>query len=292
MKIIALLAALLCPPMLSAQAPVTGYAPVNGLRMYYEIHGTGQPVVLLHGAFMTISNNWPELIARLAPTRQVIAVEMQGHGHTGDIDRDLSYENLADDVAALLDYLKIPKADLVGYSLGGGVAMETAIRHPEKVGKVVVISAALRSDGLVKEAHEAFAKMTPEAFAGSPLEAEYRKVSPTPNAFPRLAAHVIAMVRKPYDFGADKLAATRSPMFFIDGDADGIRVDHIAEMFRLKGGDVHGDLQPRSASRLAIVPNTTHVGLMQRMDVIGPMISDFLDSDAPVKTPGASAPRR
>ena len=117
-------------------------------------------------------------------------------------------------------------------------------------------------------------------------------MSPTPNAFPRLAGHVIAMARRPYDFGADKLAATRSPMFFIDGDADGIRLDHIAEMFRLKGGDIHGDLQPRSASRLAIVPNTTHVGLMQRIDVIAPMISDFLDSEVPAKTAGPSAPRR
>lgn len=292
MKTLALLIALVWSPVLSAQAPVSGYAPVNGLRMYYEIHGAGQPVVLLHGAFMTISNNWPEMIARLSPTRQVIAVEMQGHGRTADIDRDLSYENLADDIAALLDYLKIPKADLIGYSLGGGVAMEAAIRHPEKVGKVVVISAALRSDGWVPGVHDAFEKMTPEALAGSPLEAEYRKVSPTPNGFPRLAAHVIAMTRKRYDFGADKLAATRSPMFFIDGDADGVRVDHIAEMFRLKGGDIHGDLQPRSASRLAIVPNTTHVGLMQRMDVIGPMISDFLDAAPPAKTPGTSAPRR
>lgn len=296
MKTVALLIALLWSPALAAQAPapaaVSGYAPVNGLRMYYEIHGTGQPVVLLHGAFMTISNNWPEMIARLSPTRQVIAVEMQGHGRTGDINRDLSYENLADDVAALLDYLKIPKADLIGYSLGGGVAMEAAIRHPDKVGKVVIISAALRSDGWVKGVHEAFMQMTPEALAGSPLDAEYRKVSPTPDAFPQLAGHVITMARKRYDFGAANLAATRSPMFFIDGDADGVRLDHIAEMFRLKGGDIHGDLQPRSASRLAILPNTTHVGLMQRIDVIAPMISDFLDSEVPAKTAGASAPRR
>ena len=135
--------------------PLTGYAPVNGLRMYYEVHGKGQPAVLLHGSFMTITNNWPDMIARLSKTRQVIAVEMQGHGRTADIKRDLSYENLADDVAALLDYLKIPKADLIGYSLGGGVSMLTAIRHPDKVRKVVSISATLRDDGLVKEARDA-----------------------------------------------------------------------------------------------------------------------------------------
>src|SRR5277367_1663257 len=131
--------------VLSAQqTPTTGYAPVNGLKMYYEVHGSGEPVVLLHGAFMTITNNWTGWIDELSKTRKVIAIEMQGHGRTADIDRDISGANLADDVAALLDYLKIPRADLIGYSMGGGVALECAIRHPEKVRKVVSISAVLR----------------------------------------------------------------------------------------------------------------------------------------------------
>jgi pimeloyl-ACP methyl ester carboxylesterase len=123
------------------QKPTTGYAPVNGLNMYYEVHGSGDPVVLLHGSFMTISNNWTEWIGKLSKTRKVIALEMQGHERTADIKRDFSYEYLADDVAALLDYLKIPSADLIGYSMGGGVAMQCAIRHPKKVRKVVSISA-------------------------------------------------------------------------------------------------------------------------------------------------------
>src|SRR6185436_15497392 len=116
---------------MSAEQTTTGYAPVNGLKVYYEIHGTGDPVVLLHGSFMTITNNWAAMIPRLSKSRQVIAVEMQGHGRTADIDRDFSYDNLADDVAALLDHLRIKPADLLGLSLGGGVAMEVAIRHPE-----------------------------------------------------------------------------------------------------------------------------------------------------------------
>ncbi|NUP56323.1 MAG: alpha/beta hydrolase [Gemmatimonadaceae bacterium] len=263
----------------AAQQPRTAYAPVNGLRMYYEIHGEGKPVVLLHGSFMTITNNWPDVIARLSKTRQVIAIEMQGHGRTADIDRDFSYEHLSDDVAALLDYLKIPRADLIGYSLGGGVAMVTAIRHPEKVRKVVSISASLRKDALVKEARDAFLAMKPEMFNGSPLETEYRKLSPTPDAFPRFVARMIRLSREPRDFGADNLRATRAPFFFVHGDADGVSLDHIAELFRLKGGDVMGDLRPRSTSRLAIVPNTTHVTLMQRIDVIAPMIDDFLNAD-------------
>src|SRR6476660_2248738 len=169
---------LLSGVVLGQQKPTTGYAPVNGLKMYYEIQGSGEPVVLLHGAFMAITDDWRVWIAELSKTRKVIAVEMQGHGRTADIKRDMSSENLADDVAALLDHLKIPSADLIGFSMGGGVAMECAIRHPEKVRKVVSISAVLRHDGWVKEAVDALPKLTAEAFKGSPIEAEYKKLSP------------------------------------------------------------------------------------------------------------------
>jgi pimeloyl-ACP methyl ester carboxylesterase len=276
----ALILTMLLPAALAAQQrkPMTGYAPVNGLKMYYEVHGSGDPVVLLHGSFMTIPGNWTGWIEELAKTRQVIAVELQGHGRTADIERDLSYENLADDVAALLDHLKIPSADLIGYSMGGGVALQCAIRHPDKVRKVVSISAVFRHDGWVKEALDAFPQLTAEAFKGAPIEAEYKKLSPTPNEFPSFVKRTIAMDWKPYDFGADKLKATKAPMFFIHGDADGVRLEHIAEMFRLKGDEIFGDMRPRSASRLAILPDTTHVTLMERMPVIVPLVNDFLDA--------------
>jgi pimeloyl-ACP methyl ester carboxylesterase len=279
MKTIAFFLTVLVPALVSAQeTPTVGYAPVNGLKMYYEVHGSGDPVVLLHGAYMTIPSNWTGWIEELSKKRKVIAVEMQGHGRTADIDRDLSSENLADDVAALLDYLKIPRADVIGFSMGGGVAMACAIRHPDKVRKVVSISAVLRNDGWVKEGVEALATLTPEVFKGSPIEAEYKKLSPTPDKFPEFVTHVIALASKPYDVGADKLKATKAPFFFIHGDADGVRLEHIAEMFRLKGGDVFGDMAPRSASRLAILPDTTHVTLMDRSTVIVPMVNDFLDA--------------
>jgi pimeloyl-ACP methyl ester carboxylesterase len=284
MKSTAFLLTMLVPAVVSAQQkPTTGYAPVNGLKMYYEIHGSGDPVVLLHGSFMTITNNWSgkpgqDWIGELSKTRKVIAIEMQGHGRTADINRDFSSENLADDVAALLDHLKIPSADLIGYSMGGGVAMQCAIRHPEKIRKVVSISARFRHDGFVKEGLDAFPKLTPEVFKGSPIEIEYKKLSPTPDKFADLVNHIKAMASKPFDFGADKLKATKAPMFFIHGDADGVRLEHISEMYRLKGGEVHGDMRPRSASRLAILPDTTHVTLMQRMPVIVPMVNDFLDA--------------
>jgi pimeloyl-ACP methyl ester carboxylesterase len=260
------------------QKPTTGYAPVNGLKMYYEIHGSGEPVVLLHGAFMAITDDWSVWMSELSKTRKVIVIEMQGHGRTADTGRDFTYDNLADDVAALLDYLKIPSADVIGYSLGGGVALNCAIRHPDKVRKVVSISAVFRQDGWTKEGLDAFPKLTPEAFKGSPIEIEYKKLSPTPDKFADLVNHIKAMASRPFDFGADKLKATKAPMFFIHGDADGVRLDYIAETFRLKGGEVHGDLRPRSASRLAVLPNTTHVTLMNRMTTIVPMVNDFLDA--------------
>jgi pimeloyl-ACP methyl ester carboxylesterase len=264
------------------QKPTTGYAPVSGLKMYYEIHGSGEPVVVLHGAFMAISGDWSDWIGELSKKRKVIAVEMQGHGRTGDIKRDLSYEKLADDVAGLLDHLKIPGADIVGYSLGGGVAMQCAVRHPDKVRKVVSISAVMRRDGWVKEGVDALSNLTAEVFKGSPMETEYKKLSPTPNEFPAFVKHVVALASKPYDFGSDKLQATKAPFFFIHGDADGVRLDHIAEMYRLKGGgNIHGDMQPRSESRLAILPNTTHVTLMNHRQTIIPMVIDFLDAKAP-----------
>ena len=241
MRATALILTFLMSVAVSAQEPVTGYAPVNGLKMYYEIYGKGDPVVLLHGSFMTITNNWTDMVARLSKSRQVIAVEMQGHGRTADIDRDFSYENLADDIAALLGHLKLEKADVLGYSMGGGVALQVAIRHPEKVRKVVSISAVFRHDGWVKEAVEMFPRMEAGMFKGSFIETEYKKLSPTPGKFETFVMRVIQMDIKPYDFGAEKLKATKAPMLFIHGDADGVRLDHISEMFRLKGDEIFGD---------------------------------------------------
>ena len=197
MRTIALFLMMLVPADVSAQQkPTTGYAPVNGVKMYYEVHGSGEPVVLLHGAFMTITNNWTGWIGELSKTRKVIAIEMQGHGRTADTPRDINYENLADDVAALLEHLKIPRADLIGYSMGGGVAMQCAIRHPDKVRRAVIISSTFRRDGMVTEGLHALSKLTADDFKGSPIEAEYKKLSPTPDAFPRFVQRILATASK------------------------------------------------------------------------------------------------
>ena len=260
------------------QGPTTGYAPVNGLNMYYEVHGSGEPVVLLHGAFMTIPGNWTGWIDELSKTRKVIAVEMQGHGRTADIPREPTSENLADDVAALLQYLKLPRADIIGYSMGGRVAMDVAVRHPDQVRRVVVMSSTFRRDGMTQEGLDALTHLTPEVLKGSPLEAEYKRLSPIPNHFSDFVTRLVADFSREKDLSAEQLQSTTAPMFFIFGDADGIRLEHVAEMFRLKGGGIYGDLRPRSASRLAILPNTTHVTLMQRMSIIVPMVNEFLDA--------------
>ena len=279
MRITAFLAMAMAITDLSAQQrPTTGYAPVNGLKMYYEVHGRGEPVVLLHGGFMTITSNWEGWIDELSKTRKVIAVEMHGDGRTAFVRREPNSENLAEEVAELLKYLKLSRADLIGYSMGGGVAMQVAVRHPDQVRRVVVISSPFRRDGMVQEGLDAMRQLTAETFKGSPIEAEYKRLSPTPDQFSKFVQRMVAADSKGNDLTADQLRSTTAPMFFIHGDADGIRLEHVAEMFRLKGGEIHGDLRPRSASRLAILPNTTHVTLLQRMDIIVPMVNDFLDA--------------
>lgn len=274
-----LLMAVIMTTVSAQEKPTTGYAPVNGLKLYYEVHGSGEPVVLLHGAFMTIPTNWDGWIDELVKTRKVIALEMQGHGRTADVPRDMTSDNLADDVAGVLDHLMIQKSDVIGYSMGGAVAMQLAIRHPDKVRKAVILSSFMNRDGVVKEGAEALKGLTPELFLGSPLETDYKELSPTPDDFPKFVKHLVDSMSKEPGVAADKLQATTAPMFFIQGDADGVRLEHVAEMFRLKGGGTHGDMGPRTTSRLAILPDTTHVTLMQRMAIIIPMVNDFLDAE-------------
>jgi len=262
--------------------PKGSYAEVNGLNMYYEIHGTGQPLVLLHGAYMTI-DSMGAVVPELARSRQVIAVELQGHGRTADIDRPLSYEQMADDTAALLRHLGIEQADVFGFSTGGGVALQLAIRHPEVVRKLVVASASYTSDGMHPELLEMTPTITPEAFAGSPIEEEYLRTAPNPDDFPNLVTKLKRLDMEPFAWTQEDIRGIEAPTLIIIGDSDAIRLEHAVEMFRLLGGGVMGDLAGLPKSQLAVLPGTAHFlppgsGLMDRTDWLVAMIGGFLDA--------------
>jgi pimeloyl-ACP methyl ester carboxylesterase len=266
--------------MSTSNEAIGSYAEINGLRLYYEIHGTGQPMVLLHGSFMTINAMQP-LVSELAKTRQVVALELQGHGHTADIDRPLRYEGLADDVFALLQHLNIKSADVFGYSLGGGVALQFAIRHPEVLRKLIVASASYNSAGLYPEVLPGIAQITPELFAGTPWRIEYNQIAPRPQDFANLVAKIKELNTVPQDWSPDLIQAIQSPTLVIIGDADGTRPEHAVEMFRLLGGGVFGDLAGLPKARLAILPGTTHVGVLQRSSWLVPLLIEFLDANMP-----------
>jgi pimeloyl-ACP methyl ester carboxylesterase len=265
---------------MASSAARTGYAPVNGLQMYYEIHGQGPPLVVLHGAFMTIEL-MGALIPGLAESRQVIAVELQAHGHTADVDRPLTYEGLADDTAALLRHLGLASADVYGYSLGGGAALQLALRRPELVRKLVLVSASYTSDGVYPEVLAGIEHITPELFDGTPWRAAYDRVAPDLGAFPTLVAKMKQLDMTPFAWPADAVRAIQAPTMIVVGDADGTRPEHAVEMFRLRGGGVFGDLAGLPAARLAILPGTTHVGMLERADWLVPMVASFLDAPMP-----------
>jgi pimeloyl-ACP methyl ester carboxylesterase len=241
------------------------YVNVNGLNMYYEIHGTGQPLVLLHGAFSAIGTSFGKLLPELARTRQVIAFEMQGHGRTADIDRPLSYEQVADDSAAALQQLGIEQADFFGYSMGAAVALQIAIRHPEIVRKLVFAAASYRIDGLHPGMMEGLAQMKPEMMFGSPWHEEYMRIAPRPEDFTTLFAKVMQMDQELKDLPAATIEAIQVPALIILGDSDIVRPEHAVEMFRLFGGGIMGDTPDGPPdSQLAILPGTTHVTLVDR----------------------------
>lgn len=261
----------------------SGYADVNGLKMYYEVHQpkTGNkntPIVLIHGSFMTIPLNWSAIIPMLAKDRKVIVAEMQGHGRTKDISRKFSYESMADDVSGLLKHLKIENSDILGYSMGGGVAFQVAVRHPEQVRRLVVLSGTYSHDGWWPDVEASFSTITADMFKGSPIEKQYDSLGNDPAKFPEYVKKVISIDLEPYDWSED-VKNIKAPIFMAIGDADGVRYEHALDLFKAKGGGKMGDIHGLPESRLAIIPGTTHIGMMQRADWLIPMITDFLDSD-------------
>lgn len=269
---------------MSEQAIQQGYAPVNGLEMYYEIHGTGQPLVLVHGAFSAIGTSFQSVLPDLAKSRRVIALEMQGHGRTADIDRPLSIQQMADDTVAAMGYLGVEQADVFGYSMGAAVALQAAIRHPEAVRKLVLASVTYTLAGVHPGLMAGLGEMTPDMMVGSPWHDEYLRIAPRPEDFATLFAKKAEMDRQLQDIPAETIAAITAPTLLIIGDSDLVRPEHAVEMFRLLGGGVFGDTPAGlPASQLAILPGTSHVTVVQRPELLLAIIPRFLD--APMAAP-------
>ena len=269
----------------------SGFAEVNGIRLYHEIYGEGAPLVLIHGGLTTI----PELqgwIEPLAQNRQVIAVEMQGHGRTADTDRPLSFETMADDIAALLDFLGIPAADVAGHSFGGDVALRVAIRHPDRVRRLVVVSASYTRSGWYPEAQAGMAAVG-ASLAENLMQTqtgEFSKQWPEPERFPRFLDKLGHLMGTPFDLSAE-IATLPMPVLLVFADNDSLPQRHIAEFFALLGGGVNepGWIDTQlSKSRLAVVPGYSHYNFISSPEV-PQIIGRFLDDPFTNSQAGAAA---
>ena len=255
------------------------YAPVNGLELYYEVHGEGEPIILLHGGFGGVVE-FSQLLPALAETRQVIAVELQGHGHTADIDRPLSFEVMADDIAALIEHLGLEKADILGFSLGGGVALRTAIDHPEVVNKLILVSTAFNRAGIRPEFLAGMSGMNADAAQAmqeTPMYQFYSSVAPRPEDWPTLVTKVGELLAQDYDWSEDVAAITTQTLIVV-GDSDFIPPSQGVELFGLLGGDVAGDFVGMPTSQLAVLPGTSHFTILSRTDLLIPVLTPFLDA--------------
>ncbi|HVH09065.1 MAG TPA: alpha/beta hydrolase [Gemmatimonadales bacterium] len=260
------------------------YAAVNGLKLYYEIHGSGRPLILLHGGLGALEMFGPNLTA-LAKGRQVIAVDLQGHGRTADIDRPLSVKLMADDIAALLEHLGIARADIMGYSLGGGVALLTAIRHPAVVNRLVVVSTPFRRNAFYPEILAQQGQVGPamaDAMKQTPMYQVYQSLAPRPEDWPRLLGKIGEAMKEDFDFSTE-IAGITAPTLVVAGDADIFPPAHAVELFGLLGGgkrDGGWDGSGRPRSGLAILPGLTHYTIFSAPALAATVIP-FLDEPPP-----------
>ncbi|MEA2623838.1 MAG: hypothetical protein QOH61_2748 [Chloroflexota bacterium] len=267
----------------TSQTNGTGdYADVNGINLYYETHGAGRPLVLLHGGLGSGEMFGPILPA-LAESHQVIAVDLQGHGRTADIDRPLDVGLMADDIAALIDHIGLERPDLVGYSLGGGVAIHTAARHPGKVRKLVAASVNTRPDAIYPEMRAQQGQVTAEAaefMKDTPMYQLYQRVAPRPEDFGRLLEKIGAFMSQDFDF-SDVVRSLKVPTLLVAADADMAPPAHIVEVFKLLDGGLRdggwmGEGRPKGGHALAILPGLTHYNIFAS-PLFAAVTLDFLD---------------
>lgn len=268
-------------PAFAEDPPAAARVEVNGMQVYYEVSGSGDPLVVLHGAYMNIPS-MGAIIPKLAETHKIYALEFQGHGRTTDIDRPITYPALADDVAAFMDAVKLPKADVFGYSMGAAAGLQLAIRHPDKVDKLVAASVAYDAQGWQPAFREFIPQMTVEMFTGMPVFAEaYRKLAADPDGFPELVRKLIALEKEPMAWEAE-VKALKTPVLIITGDADVATLEHSVALFRLLGGGGMGDMgQPLPASRLAVLPATSHTAVIGQTELLVAVIEPFFKGETP-----------
>lgn len=254
----------------------SGYAPVNGLQMYYERTGDGRPLVLVHGGF-GFTGVFAGLVPALAAGRQVVAVELQGHGRTADVDRPFSYEQFGDDLAGLIGYLGLGPADLLGYSLGGGAALQAALRHPDCVRRLVVLSAPAKRQGWYPQDLAGMAAITPEGMGATPIFPLYQSLAPRPEDWPRLVTKTRDLLGREYDWTTD-LAGLRPPVLWAAGDADGLPPEYMAALWRQAGGQrAEGFGDEFRRVQLAILPGASHLDILSRLELLVPILTRFLE---------------
>jgi pimeloyl-ACP methyl ester carboxylesterase len=252
----------------TAQAKGTGqYAEVNGINLYYETHGSGRPLILLHGGLGSGEMFGP-VLPLLAKRHQVVAVDLQGHGRTADIDRPIDIRLMAGDISALIDHLRLAMPDVVGYSLGGGVALQTAARYPSKIRRLVMVSANIRTDAIYPEMRAQQGQVNAAAIEfmkDTPMYQLYERVAPRPEDFPRLLEKIGEAMSKDFDFTED-VRGLNMPTLVVAADADMAPPSHYADVFKLLGGGLRdggwmGEGRPEGGHALAILPGLTHYNI-------------------------------
>jgi pimeloyl-ACP methyl ester carboxylesterase len=270
-----------------------GHLPINGLSLYYEVHGEigrsrTSPLLLIPGGFMS-TDSMTSWVSAFGGQRAVIVFDQQGHGRTPDTSRKMSYEQFADDAAALLRALKVERADVMGYSQGGGVALQLALRHPTLVDKLVSLSATYRKDGWYPSVLEGIEGLSATAFAGTPVEKAFKEHTPDATAFDAYLEKMKVLSIDDQDISDAQMRSISAKTMVIAGDADAVKPEHALAMFKLRGGGdeeaaASGVLHKVPAARLVILAATSHIGIFGESAVLAPMVNAFLD-DVPPATP-------
>ena len=254
-----------------------GYAQLTGINMYYEIYGEGDPLLLLHGSFWPIAFTWGELIPMLAKDRKVIAVELDGHGHTPLTDRDMTYAQHATDVAEIIRYLKVDRLDVFGYSFGGTVALQLMVDHPDLVNKAVIMSTAHHQKGWNASVMDHISQARPDFLDQTPIKPLYDSIAPNPADWTKFVTKQLAFELKPFDIGYENIKAIQIPTLYIMGDNDGVTNEQKMVFMEAAGMGRAGDTEGLSQSQMLILPGRTHVGLAMDTDLLMQHITPFLN---------------